>query len=141
MLYEYPQAQGGYRWNMLQRVLQATGLEPVGASDVQIDENWKTCLTFDQELSTEQKAALDALMANNPTFPPESQCRFVVADVWNQKAAIAQRIGVPYRIFYSQSTPGGEVDQVELHFDRALTPVEKAKVMRVYAELIREQVW
>lgn len=138
MNYRYPQVQGGYRWNMLQRIAHAVGLEPVGTSDVQVDSQWETCLTFSRELTEAEKAALDAVMADNPTFPPSSPTRFVVRDVWNQRNAIAAAIGVPYRIFYSQSVEGGEVDQVELHFDRPLTEAEKGRVRDTYARLIRE---
>lgn len=123
---------------MLQRIAHAVGLEPVGTSDCQSGDEWETCLTFERELTDEERAALDSVMADNPTFPPPSPTRFVVRDVWNQREAIAEAIGVPYRIFYSQSVPDGEVDQVELHFERALSDAEKQSVCNAYSRLIRE---
>lgn len=123
---------------MLQRVAHAVGLEPIGTSDCQCDDQWETCLTFSRELTGSEKAALDTVMSDSPTFPPASPTRFVIQDVWNQRAAIAESIGVPYRIFYSQSIPDGEVDQVEMHFDRGLTDQEKLKVIEEYGKLIQE---
>jgi hypothetical protein len=136
--YRYPQVQGGYRWNMLQRIEASLGFEPVATSDVQFDAVWQTCLTFDRALTDEEKAALDAVMADNPTFPPSSPTRFVVRDLFDQRDAIGAAIGCPYRVYYSQSTPDGPVDQVELHFSAVLTDAEKARVIEEYAKLIEE---
>jgi len=138
MTYRYPQVNGGYRWNMLQRIEQEVGIAPSGTSDIQVDETWHTCIMFNRQLTESEKISLDALIENSPTFPPSSPTRFLVKDVWNQREAIAEAIGIPYRIFYSQSIPGGEVDQVELHFDRVLTDQEKVKVREEYASLIQE---
>lgn len=138
MTYQYPQVVDGYRWNMLQRIAQEVGIAPVGTSDCQFDGDWHTVIIFDRSLTEEEKSALDALMHNAPTFPPSSPTRFVVQDLWNQREAISQAIGIPYRIFYSQSVPGGEVDQVEMHFDRELTDDEKLRVLNEYAMLIQE---
>ncbi len=124
---------------MLQRIAHAVGLEPVGTSDCQSGSvEWETCISFSRELTEAEKLALDSVMTDNPSFPPDSPTRFVIQDVWNKRESIGQAIGIPYRIFYSQSVPGGEVDHVEMHFDRDLTEQEKLKVIEEYGKLIQE---
>jgi hypothetical protein len=134
MRYDYPPVSGGYRWNMLQRILNVIGIEPIGSGDV----SDRTVLEFSRELTPQEKAQLDALMADNPTLPPTpAGSRFVIRDVWNQKTLIEQQMGFPYKVYYSESVPGsGNVDQVELHFAQTLTTAQRNSIISAYGKLI-----
>lgn len=134
MRYYYPQVTGGYRWNMLQRIFNAIGMEPTGTGDI----GGQTMLEFSRELTSTEKQKVDAIMSDNPTLPPTPVgSRFVIRDVWNQKAFFENAIGLPYQIYYSESVLGsGDVDQVEIHFATALTNTQKNKVLAEYAKLI-----
>jgi hypothetical protein len=138
MKYTYPQLRGGYRFNLLTRIEREIGMPAVGTYDAQENGAWVTRAWFSRDLTADEKARLDALMAGSPTLPPQAATKFVIRDVWNQRATIGEAIGAPYTVYYSQSVPGGEVDQVELHFDRPLSAGEKARVIQQYAALIRE---
>lgn len=133
MTYYYPQVSGGYRWNMLQRIFNAIGLEPIGSGDI----GNQTYLDFSRELTAAEKTQVDTIMANNPTFPPTNPgTTYVIRDVWNQKAFFESQLGFPYKIYYSESVPGsGNVDQIELHFG-TLTNTQKNKVSSEYSKLI-----
>lgn len=134
MDYDYQQVSGGYRWNMLQRIFNEVGIEPIGSGDV--DD--RTVLTFSRPLTDTEKQKLDTLMASNPTFPPSTGGTiFVVRDVWNQKTLIEDAMGATYKLYYSESVIGsGDIDQVELHFDQVLTSTQCDKVISEYGKLI-----
>lgn len=136
MKYFYPQVQGGYRWNMLQRCLNEVGIEPIGSGDV--GEPLQTYLDFSRELTQSEKAILDNVMASNPTLPPApTGTVFVIRDVWNQKSLIEEQMGFPYQVYYSESNPGsGDIDQVELHFANTLTNPQRNKIVSEYSKLI-----
>ena len=88
---------------MLQRILNTIGIEPIATGDT----GGQTYLEFTRELTTQEKAQLDAIMADNPTQPPTPVgSRFVIRDVWNQKSLIETSMGFPYKVYYSESTPG-----------------------------------
>lgn len=134
MEYKYPQVSGGYRWNMMQRIQESVGLRPNMTGDVE----GFTVVAFSRELTPQEKTALDAVMANNPTQPPTpTGSRFVIRDVWNDKSAIETAMGFPYRVYYSESVPdSGNIDQIELHFDSTLTTQQRNKIVSEYAKLI-----
>ncbi len=141
MNYTYPQVEGGYRWNMLQRIYNAIGLEPIGSGD----SGGMTFLNFDRELTVEEEETVDAIMADNPTMPPvavdpasgDSKTVFIITDVYNKRDQISAAIGLPYETYYSESVPGsGEVDQIELHFAGPLTQEQKDTVITEYGKLI-----
>lgn len=135
MRYTYPQVSaGGYRWNMLQRIFNAIGIEPISSGDT----NGSTYLEFARDLTDPEQATVTAIMADNPTFPPQPiGTRYVIRDVWNQKAAFEAALGMSYQIYYSESVPGsGNVDQIEIHFPTALTSTQLTKVKTEYAKLI-----
>lgn len=134
MEYKYPQVSGGYRWNMMQRIEETVGLRPNMTGDVE----GSTIVAFSRELTAPEKTLLDALMADNPTNPPSTAgTKFVIRDIWSQKAAFETAIGFPYRVYYSESVPGsGNVDQIEIHFDSTLTTQQRNKVIAEYGKLI-----
>lgn len=137
--YDYAQVQGGYRWNMLQRIKSATGIEPTNTSDVQIGDSTRTVVEFARDLTNTEKANLDALMASNPTKPPVGTKRFTIKDIWETLAVFNTATGVSCSLYFSESVPGsGKIDQIELHTPSSLTNTQKNKIRTEYANLLRE---
>lgn len=135
MKYSYPQISSvGYRWNLLQRILNTIGIEPFALSDVA----GETILEFNRDLTAAEKVQVDAIIANNPTLPPaNSGSTFTIRDVWNQKDLIGTQMGFLYKVYYSESVPGsGNVDQIELHFSQILTTTQRNKIISEYGKLI-----
>ena len=136
MEYKYSQIDRtvGYAWNAMERIEQTVGLRPTMVGDT----GGFTVVQFSRELTEPEKALLDALMASNPTLPPTPVgTRFVIRDIWSQKSFIETQMGFPYKVFYSQSTPGsGNVDQIEIHFGQTLTTQQRNKIISTYANLI-----
>lgn len=134
MEYKYTQVSGGYRWNMVQRIFQVVGIKPTMTGDVE----GFTVVNFDRELTPQEKLLLDNLMLDNPTHPPSIPgSKFIIRDIWSQKAAFETAVGLPYRVYYSESIPGsGNVDQIEIHFDTNLTTTQRNKVISEYGKLI-----
>jgi hypothetical protein len=137
--YYYPQVTGGYRWNMLQRIYNTIGLEPTGSGDVQQDGVWKTYLTFSRALTTQEKASVDAIMADNPTFPPTTtNTVYTLKDIWETRQEFSTKLGnLQFRIYYSESVPGsGLLDRIELHFLKNLSAAERNKVADEHSKLL-----
>ena len=136
MEYKYPPINRtqGFPWNAMERIGQTVGLRPTMVGDVA----GFTVVQFSRELTIGEKTLLDTLMVGNPTLPPTPiGSRFVIRDVWTQKSFIETQMGFPYRVYYSQSTPGsGVVDQIEIHFDQDLTTQQRNKILTEYAKLI-----
>lgn len=136
MEYKYPPIDRtvGYAWNAVQRIEQEVGIKP----DAIGDSSGSTFVNFSRELTAPEKTLLDALMASNPTLPPtNTNTKFVIRDVWSQKSFIETAMGLPYKVFYSQSVPGsGIVDQIEIQFGKVLTTQERNKIISEYAKLI-----
>ena len=136
MKYEYPQITGGYRWNMMQRIEKEVGVKPTASGD----SGGKTFVSFQNELTPEQKTLLDTLMANYPANPPvTTNTTFVIDDLWNRKQQIEATMGISYDIYYIESSPNsGIIDQIKIIFNKQLTNAEKNKVRNAYAGLIKE---
>ena len=136
MEYKYTQIDRtvGYAWNAMQRIQEVVGLRPT----VMGDTSGFTYVTFSRELTEQEKTLLDALMADNPTLPPtNTNTKFVIRDVWTQKSFIETAMGLPYKVFYSQSVPGsGVVDQIEIQFSKVLSTQERNKIISEYGKLI-----
>ena len=136
MEYKYPQIDRttGYAWNAMERIEQVVGLRPNAIGD----SAGFTFVAFSRELTEQEKAFLDSLMASNPTLPPtNANTKFVIRDVWTQKSFIETAMGLPYKVFYSQSVPGsGVVDQIEIQFNKILTTQERNKIISEYGKLI-----
>jgi hypothetical protein len=133
--YYYPSVgSSGYRWNVLQRVYNTAGIEPLSLGDV----GEQTYLEFSRELTEAEKAAVDAVMADNPTYPPASaNTVFTLMDVWNRRAAIAEALGLDYDLYYNESVQGsGDVDLIEIHFKKQLSEAEIQMVYDNYPRLL-----
>lgn len=135
--YHFKQVRGGYRWNMLKRITLEVGVAPAAIGDA--DD--KTFILFEKPLTKKQHENLDRLMKDNPTRPPKTKgTRFIVKDVQNFQDEIEAEMGLSFLLYYSESKPdSGVVDQLELIFDRPLTPEEEQKVKLAYANLITKQ--
>ena len=135
MEYKYPQIDRtvGYAFNIRQRCLNEIGINPTATGD----SSGFTFLNFAEPLTTEQKTALDALMATNPSVPPTATCRVKIGDMWNKLAQFNIASGANFKLYYSQSVPGsGNVDTLELHTDAPLTNQQKTKVQDAYKNLL-----
>lgn len=124
---------------MGQRIEQTVGIKPTMTGDTPDGSGgMKTVVNFSRELTPEEKTLLDGVMADNPTLPPNLPgTKFTIKDVFNQRNTIGAAIGFPYRVYYSESVPGsGNVDLVELHFDKVLTTQERNKVLTEFSKLI-----
>jgi hypothetical protein len=136
MEYKYPPLDRtvGYAWNALQRIEQEVGLKP----DVIGDSSGMTFVNFSRPLTVGEKTILDALMASNPTLPPTNvNTKFVIKDIWSQKSTIETAMGLPYKVYYSQSVAGsGVVDEIQIHFASTLTTTQRNKIISEYGKLI-----
>jgi hypothetical protein len=134
-IYYYPTiGNSGYRWNALQRVHNAIGIEPIGLGDV----GEQTYLQFDRELTEAEQTTVTAVMADNPTYPPATtNTVFSLLDVWNRRQEIATELGLPYDLYYNESVQGsGDVDTIEIHFKKELTAEEIQRVYDNYPRLL-----
>jgi hypothetical protein len=133
--YYYPSVgSSGYRWNVLQRIANAIGLEPVALGDV----GEQTYLEFPRGLTEEEKNAVDAVMADNPTYPPQTaNTVFTLMDVWNRRQQIADALGLEYDLYYTESMEGsGDIDLIEIHFKKQLSEAEIQMVYDNYPRLL-----
>jgi hypothetical protein len=134
--YKYPPIDRttGFAWNAMERIEQEVGIRPTAMGD----SSGFTFVNFSRELTTGEKAILDALMASNPTLPPTTGgTKFVIRDIWSQKSFIETQMGFPYKVYYSQSTPGSRItDQIEIHFASTLTTAQRNKILTEYSKLI-----
>ena len=132
--YAYPRFTEGFRWNVHQRTEFEVGLRCVGVSD----NGLETVVHFDRELTAPEKSLLDTLMASSPTQPPPaSGSRFIIRDIYDQRSTIGTAMGFTYRLYYSESVPGsGNVDQIEIHFDEALSTPQRNRVLSEFAKII-----
>jgi hypothetical protein len=138
MEYKYPQVTGGYRWNMVQRILNEVGLKPTMTGDVPEGDTMKTVVSFNRALTENEKAVLDTVMASNPTLPPANSGTVLkIKDIWNKLNDFKTATGQEFKLYYSESVLGsGNVDQIELHASKTFTTQERNKVLAEYAKLI-----
>lgn len=133
--YEYTKVNGGYRWNLLQRVFNTIGLEPTNLSDI----GESTFLSFSRELTPAEKLLIDAIMADNPTRPPTStNTVYILKDIWETRQEFSTKLGnLPFKIYYSESVPNSNVfDRIELHFAKILGAAERNKVVDEQSKLM-----
>ena len=133
--YHYSQITSGYRWNCLQRILNTIGLEPTGLGDVQIDGVWYTVLTFSRALITAEKSQVDAIMADNPSYPPKTaHTVYRLKEIWETRGEFSTKLGtMPFHIYYDESVRGsGVFDRIELHFQKTLGASEENKLRDEY---------
>jgi hypothetical protein len=137
--YQYPQVQGGYRWNMIQRCKNEVGIEPISSGDFQLDGVWQTYLEFSRDLTEVEKGKLDVLMTSNPTYPPSGTKRFSLDDIWEKLQSFNTAAGTSFKLYYNESTPGsGIIDTLELHASAPLTTAQKNKAKTAFTSLIKE---
>lgn len=138
MTYYFSQVQGGYRWNMINRIKETIGIEPISTCDVDVDEVKQTAIEFDRDLTKEEYVQLEAIMADDPAIAPESPTVFKIKDIYNHLDAFNKATGLNLSIYYSESVPGsGDVDMIELHADRVLTEAERDTVRDAYSALMQ----
>lgn len=140
--YPYVSGSGGSRWTMNQRIQETLGFRPRQTCKAQVNGEIRTVVSFDSELTAQQKADLDALMASNPASAPDSVGTvFVIKDLYEGFLQFCNDIGFTARIYFTDSVPGLEYsDQIEIHFDETLTNQQKNKVLSEYGKLIKEQL-
>lgn len=139
MEYSYTQVSGGYRWNMVQRILNEVGIKPTMTGDTPDGSGgMKTVVVFDRELTQNEKEILDVVMADNPTNPPTAAGTVLkIKDIWNRLNDFKLATGQDFKLYYSESVPGsGNIDQIELHATKTLSTQERNKVVSEYAKLI-----
>lgn len=119
---------------MVQRIEQTVGIKPTATGDA----DGSTFINFSRELTAQEKTLLDGVMTSSPTLPPNLPgTKFIVKDLYNQRAAIGTAMGFPYKVYYSESVLGsGNVDQLELHFSQTLTTTQRNKVITEFGKLI-----
>jgi hypothetical protein len=140
--YDYPQvrreSEGGYTFNMITRIIKDVGIEPFNTSDVQFGGVWRTVIDFTVALTAPQKAALDALMANDPCFPPTpTGTRYVSLDLYENRALLRTKFNKTFWIWWQESVPGsGSFDRVLIYFDDVLTTGNRNTVASEYSKLL-----
>lgn len=139
MQYFYPQVQGGYRWNMLQRIINTIGIEPINSGDMEMNGSMVTFIEFSAPLTEANKTLLDGIMATNPTFPPPTtNSVYQIKDIWETRQEFSTKVGnLPFKIYYNESVPGsGNIDRIEMHFAKTLGSAEKNKVVDEFSKLM-----
>ena len=134
MIYIYPQVVDGFRWNMLKRIKNEVGIEPINLSDT----NNETFVYFDRKLTDQEKSTLDSVMKDSPSYPPKTtNTVFKIEDIWERLTKFNSQTGFDFKLYYSESVSGsGKFDQIELHASKQLTDLEQAKVKEEYGKLI-----
>jgi hypothetical protein len=132
--YIFPQVNGGYRWNMFQRIYYAIGLRQTASWDA----NGKTYLVFERALTESEETLLNDIMNNDPTNPPATtNTEFKVKDLYEFQTDLMNSMGLSFKMFFSESISGsGRIDMINLQFDKVLTSQEKNKVINMYQSLI-----
>lgn len=139
MEYKYTQVSGGYRWNMVMRILNEVGIKPTMTGDTPDGSGgMNTVIRFDRELTETEKATLDVVMASNPTKPPVASGTVLkIKDIWNHLNDFKLATGQDFKLYYSESVPNsGVVDTIELHASKTLSTQERNKVLSEYSKLI-----
>lgn len=124
----------GYFWNIQQRVLITIGLQCAVDGNV----GGQTCLQFPRELTPSELTAVNNIMANNPSYPPNTSNNVaLITDIWNERAAFVAATGLDFDVYYDESSRGsGNVNQIKLHYKKVLNNTEKNRVKSEYAKLM-----
>lgn len=122
--YSYPKIMTGYRWNFLQRCKYELGIDKVGIGDMGEEE---TVISFDEELTDEQKAILDNIMDNDPQNPNPEWDSVEIVDL----EYAAKDMGL--MIFYVESVKGsGVYDRIKLC---SKTTIDRNKAKEEFSNL------
>lgn len=123
----------GHHWHTLYKAEKVTGIRPLGKSETVHHCN----IFFDQELTTQQEADLEAMMAGDPRGPrfeglQESGTQvFVVQDLFDTVELFEQ--------WFASTGIAGEAmmffvgDEIHVKFSKLLTNPEKKAVESAFA--------
>ena len=139
VIYEYPyyEYDGLGSWTLRRRITKDVGVTPLGVSSFP-DQN-KLVVTFDAELTTEQKTNLDTLMAEGAAaFDPPNPTGvsiFSLEDIYEDFESVRTASNDPgAEIWFRESTPGsGNYDKIEIQFSKSLSVQERKAVGNYYA--------
>jgi len=141
-IYLYPQVDRTqtFLWNITAELKFQTGLECT-TSDVATGDGIKTAFKFNQELTPQQKAILDALVAGGENYPVVlAETVFEIDDLWEQLTQVLTNMGLDpaqCRLRFGDMQ-GIKTMKMRLYCGKLLTKQEKSKVVDAYANLIRE---
>jgi len=141
-VYLYPQVDRTqtFLWNLTAEMKFRTGLECT-TSDVATGEGIKTAFKFNQELTPQQKAILDALVAGGENYPvATAETVFEIDDLWEQLTQVLTNMGLDpaqCRLRFGDMQ-GIHTMKMRLYCGKFLTNKQKNDVLAAYANLIRE---
>lgn len=141
MRYPYTKLTGS-TYNVIRKISIALG---ISMEDVWItgDSHYDYIDFGEVELTTEQVAILDNIMANSPCSRPveSGKTTYKVPDLYRMREWFYAQWGIEPVIWFDDSeiSPTGEYFTY-LHFPRVLTSNEKNQIISVYNKAIREVV-
>lgn len=140
MQIDYPPITG-YRWNLIQKIGLATGIDPAGIGTSDNGSATSIHLPVDS-LTTAQRAAVDAIMASaNPCSPPANtgNTTYRIVDIWSMRQWFIAQIGITPMFWFEEEKANGTGEcYMYLQFPRALTTQEKNKLVSTYRNMIGE---
>lgn len=145
--YAYPKLSEDWdHWFLMVRIFDALNIDPavnVGADRFyqgMSDAGGVITLIFNRELTAEEKAKLDAVMADvNSGLYPTSQTGFTVfeiSDIFDKWRALESALGVKIKWMFC-NVPAH--DKLEVWVEGDLSTVKKKKLMDAYSALIKEK--
>jgi hypothetical protein len=138
--YEYQKpTDTGFAWNLTQKVKKAIPNKAFIGTTVVSD---KYLLSFDGELDPQEKADLDAIMADPATvYTPDIPANVVgsvlqITDIYETLDDFNAQTGINFEIYFVEGTVGsGVVDKILLIPDKPLATNEKNSVRSLFASL------
>lgn len=143
--YEYPIIKG-MTWNLQEKCEASFGVRPRGVSRT----GSRTLVIFEVELTSQQKADLDAIMAGDPCGPSgfvgledTAGNDFYVGDIFDKDTdfdAWVASLGIPdlqaVRLFVEGDPVGrpGDYNRIVVKFNKLLTVPERKKVEDGYKD-------
>ena len=143
--YEYP-VIGGMTWNLSQKCELALGIKPAGIART----GARTWVTFDVELTPQQKTDLDAIMAADPIGPTgfvgfldTAGNDLYIGDIFDKDVnfdAWVASLGISglqaVRLFIEGDPVGspGDYNRIVVKFNKLLTVPERKKVEDGYKD-------
>ena len=139
--YSYPINFSGISSNIWNNCRWSLGILPVSTSLAQEDNLTKLYISFDNELSAQNKSILDNLITGSGPgcgYAPLGSPKFIITDIWEKYAQFTGNCGIGFKLYYGQSVPSqtGIFDQLLLYADNNLTTNQKNKTSTEYGKLI-----